>query len=79
MKPNFEKIFFYFMLILVSGSVGYAIKPDIAQDQIPYEQQNEACVRAMGMMEGIYRKQYFEHLKKTKKEIALERMQNARY
>lgn len=79
MKPNFEKIFFYFILVLVSGSVGYALKPNIPQDQISYEHQNEACVRAMSMMEGIYRKQYFNHSKKTKKEIALERMQNARY
>jgi hypothetical protein len=71
---NFEKMFFYFMLIVVSGSVGYAIKPDAPTEQITYDQKNEACVRAMSMMQVISKQTYFAN-KKTKKELAIERMQ----
>jgi len=71
---NFEKIFFYFMLIVLSGSVGYAIKPDTPTEQILYNQKNEACVRAMSMMQVISKQTYFAN-KKTKKELAIERMQ----
>jgi hypothetical protein len=74
---NFEKMFFYFMLIVVSGSVGYAIKPDAPTEnieQVSYDQKNEACVRAMSMMQVISKQTYFAN-KKTKKELAIERMQ----
>ena len=71
---NFEKMFFYFMLIVVSGSVGDAIKPDAPTEQILYNQKNEACVRAMSMMQVISKQTYFAN-KKTKKELAIERMQ----
>ena len=71
---NFEKMFFYFMLIVVSGSVGYAIKPDAPIEQITYDQKNEAGVRAMSMMQVISKQTYFAN-KKTKKELAIERMQ----
>ena len=74
MKVNFEKIMFYFMIMVVSGSVGYAIKPDVPKEQISYEQQNEACVRAMSMMQFISKQTYYAN-KKTKKELAIERMQ----
>jgi hypothetical protein len=74
MKVNFEKIMFYFMIMVVSGSVGYAIKPDVPKEQVSYEQQNEACVRAMSMMQFISKQTYYAN-KKTKKELAIERMQ----
>ena len=74
MKVNFEKIMFYFMIMVVSGSVGYAIKPDVPKEQVSYEQQNEACVRAMSMMQIISKQTYYAN-KKTKKELAIERMQ----
>ncbi len=74
MKVNFEKIMFYFMIIAVSGSIGYAIKPDVPKEQVSYEQQNEACVRAMSMMQFISKQTYYAN-KKTKKELAIERMQ----
>ena len=74
MKVNFEKIIFYFMIMVVSGSVGYAIKPDVPKEQVSYEQQNEACVRAMSMMQFISKQTYYAN-KKTKKELAIERMQ----
>ena len=71
MKLNLEKIGFYLMVILVSGSIGYAIKPEPQQEQISYEQQNEACVRATTMMALISKTHYKP---KTKKEWAIERM-----
>ena len=74
MKLNFEKIAFYCMLILVSGSIGYALKPEpeIKQEnQISYEQQNEACVRAISMMQ-LNNKNFYQP--KTKKQWAIERM-----
>ena len=71
MKVNFEKCAFYFMLIAVSGSIGYAIKPEPPKEQISYEQQNDACVRATTMMAMISKTHYKP---KTKKEWAIERM-----
>ena len=71
MKVNFEKCAFYFMLIAVSGSIGYAIKPEPQKEQISYEQQNEACIRATTMMAMISKTHYKP---KTKKEWASERM-----
>jgi len=74
MKFNFEKIAFYFMIIAVSGSVGYALKPDPPIEQVSFNQKNEACVRAMSMMQVISKQTYYAN-KKTKKELAIERMQ----
>ena len=74
MKFNFEKIAFYFMIIAVSGSVGYALKPDPPIEQVSFNQKNEACVRAMSMMQFISKQTYYAN-KKTKKELAIERMQ----
>ena len=75
MKINFEKIFFYFMIMVVSGSIGYAIKPEPQpiKEQVSYEQQNEACIRAMSMMKEISKQTYYNN-KKTSKQIAIERM-----
>ena len=38
MKLNWEKIVFYLMLVVVSGSIGYAIKPEPQVDQKVLEQ-----------------------------------------
>ena len=76
MKLNIEKIVFYCMLVLVSGSIGYALKPEpelVKENQISYEQQNEACVRAISMMKSV-NPDYYKP--KTKKEWAIERMMN---
>lgn len=76
MKIDFEKLFFYFMLVAVSGSIGYALKPEpepIKGTQISYEQQNEACVRAISMMQ-VNNKNFYQP--KSKKEWAIERMMN---
>ena len=73
MKLNFEKIVFYIIVIAVSGSIGYAIKPEPPKEQVSYEQQNEACVRAVSMMTLISKTHYKP---KTKKEWAIERMMN---
>lgn len=72
-----DKVSLLVLLLLVAfagGSVGYAIKPEPFISQISYEESQEACVRAMHMMEGINRK--YKAQTKTKKEIALERMMN---
>lgn len=74
MKIDYEKIVFYFMLVIVSGSIGYALKPEpelVKENQISYEQQNEACVRAISMM-TLNNKEFYKP--KTKKEWAIERM-----
>lgn len=71
MKINWEKVVFYFMIMAVSGSIGYALKPDPPVQQVSYEQQNEACVRAVTMMTIISKNHYQP---KTKKEWAIERM-----
>ena len=76
MKLNIEKIVFYCMLVLVSGSIGYALKPEpelVKENQISYEQQNEACVRAISMMQ-LNNKNFYQP--KTKKQWAIERMMN---
>lgn len=72
-----DKVSLLVLLLLVAfagGSVGYAIKPEPVISQISYEDSQEACIRAMHMMEGVSR-QYKSHIK-TKKEIAIERMMN---
>lgn len=75
MKVNFEKIFFYCLLIFVSGSIGYAIKPNEPVDQKlleeKYNNQQRVCSQAIYMMSSFSKNNYHE---KSKKEIAIERM-----
>jgi hypothetical protein len=73
MKINFEKIFFYFMLVLVSGSIGYAIKPEPVKENSNSTQIRE-CVQAMHMMQNTSKKNYYISTAKTKKQAAIERM-----
>ena len=75
MKINLEKIFFYFMIITVSGSIGYAIKPEPIQDKSNPTQIRE-CVQAMNMMSTMTKKNYYTSTTKTKKQAAIERMMN---
>ena len=75
MKLNLEKIFFYFMIIAVSGSIGYAIKPEPIQDKSNPTQIRE-CVQAMHMMSTMTKKNYYTSTAKTKKQAAIERMMN---
>jgi hypothetical protein len=76
MKLNFEKIFFYFMLVIVSGSIGYAIKPaepvDLKEIEKKYQNQQQVCTAAIHMMQDFSKKTYYKP--KTKKELAIERM-----
>ena len=76
MKLNLEKIFFYFMLIIVSGSIGYALKPVENVDQKRLEEQymaqQKACNQAQYIMSNYTKKNYYQP--KTKKEWAIERM-----
>ena len=74
MKVNFEKIMFYFMIIAVSGSIGYAIKPEPVKQNTNSSQIRE-CVQAMHMMSNLSRKNYYTSTAKTKKDAAIERMQ----
>lgn len=75
MKFNFEKIAFYFMIIAVSGSVGYALKPDPPIEKNQSSTQIRECVQAMHMMSSMAKKNYYTTIKKSKKELAIERMQ----
>ena len=76
MKLNLEKIGFYLMLVIVSGSIGYAIKPAEQVDQKileqKYENQTRVCTAAMHMMNDFSKKNYYKP--KTEKEWAIERM-----
>ena len=76
MKVSFEKIFFYFMLIAVSGSIGYALKPNenVSKKELEqkYDNQTRVCAAAMHMMSDFSKKNYYNP--KTKKELAIERM-----
>jgi hypothetical protein len=76
MKLNFEKIGFYLMLVLVSGSIGYALKPAEPVDQKElerkYQNQQQVCTAAIHMMQDFSKKTYYKP--KTKKELAIERM-----
>jgi len=76
MKLNLEKIGFYIMLVLVSGSIGYALKPAEQTDQVElerkYQNQQQVCTAAMHMMADFSKKGYYQP--KTKKEWAIERM-----
>jgi hypothetical protein len=76
MKLNLEKIVFYLMLVVVSGSIGYAIKPAEQVDQKvleqKYENQTRVCTAAMHMMNDFSKKTYYKP--KNKKELAIERM-----
>lgn len=73
MKLNFEKIFLYIVLVLVSGSIGYAIKPEPVKENSNSTQIRE-CVQVMHMMQNTSRKNYYTSTVKTKKQAAIERM-----
>jgi len=73
MKLNFEKIVFYFVLVAVSGSIGYAIKPEPIKENSNSTQIRE-CVQAMHMMSDINKKSYYTSTAKSKKQVAIERM-----
>ena len=75
MKLNFEKIGFYLMLVLVSGSIGYALKPEPVKENTNSTQIRE-CVQAMHMMSTMTKKNYYTSTTKTKKQAAIERMMN---
>ena len=75
MKINLEKIFFYFMIITVSGSIGYAIKPEPVKENTNSTQIRE-CVQAMNMMSTMTKKNYYTSTTKTKKQAAIERLMN---
>ena len=64
MKIDYEKIFFYFMLVIVSGSIGYALKPAEKVDQKALEQkyqnQQQVCQAAMHMMADFSKKNYYK-------------------
>ncbi len=76
MKLSFEKIFFYTLLAIISGSIGYAIKPVENIDQKILEEkymaQEKACNQAMYIVNNYTKKNYYQP--KTKKEWAIERM-----
>lgn len=76
MKLNLEKIVFYLMLVIVSGSIGYALKPAEQVDQKElerkYQNQQQVCTAAIHMMSDFAKKNYYQP--KTKKELAIERM-----
>jgi hypothetical protein len=76
MKLNFEKIVFYLMLVLISGSIGYALKPVEQVDQKElerkYQNQQQVCTAAIHMMADISKKNYYQP--KSKKDLAIERM-----
>ena len=76
MKLNLEKIVFYLMLVIVSGSIGYALKPVEQVDQKElerkYQNQQQVCTAAIHMMQDFSKKNYYKP--KTKKELAIERM-----
>ena len=71
MKLNLEKIFFYFMLIIVSGSIGYALKPEPVKENSNSTQIRE-CVQAMHMMSNASKKNYYTSTAKSKKQVAIE-------
>ena len=64
------------MLVIVSGSIGYAVKPVENIDQKVLEEkyvsQQKACTQAMYIMNTYTKKNYYQP--KTKKELAIERM-----
>ncbi len=64
------------MLVIVSGSIGYAIKPVEQVDQIElerkYQNQQQVCTAAIHMMQDFSKKNYYKP--KNKKELAIERM-----
>ena len=73
MKLNLEKIGFYLMLVLVSGSIGYAIKPEPIKENSNSTEIRE-CVQAIHMMQNASNKNYFTSTAKSKKQVAIERM-----
>ena len=73
MKLNLEKIVFYLMLVVVSGSIGYAIKPEPVKENTNSTQIRE-CAQAMHMMSNVSKKNYYTSTAKSKKQVAIERM-----
>lgn len=63
------------MIITVSGSIGYAIKPEPVKENTNSTQIRE-CVQAMHMMNTMSKKNYYTSTTKTKKQAAIERMMN---
>ena len=61
------------MIVIVSGSIGYAIKPEPIKDNSSSTQIRE-CVQAMHMMSNATKKNYYTSTTKSKKQIAIERM-----
>lgn len=61
------------MLVIVSGSIGYALKPEPIQEKTNSSQIRE-CVQAMHMMSNASKKNYYTSSAKTKKLAAIERM-----
>ena len=76
MKVTVEKIIFYLMLILVSASIGYALRPNenVSKKELEqkYDNQTRVCTAAIHMMNEFSKKNYYQP--KTKKEWAIERM-----
>lgn len=64
------------MLVLISGSIGYALKPAEQVDQKElerkYQNQQQVCNAAIHMMADISKKNYYQP--KSKKDLAIERM-----
>jgi hypothetical protein len=73
MKINFEKIVFYFLLVFVSGSIGYAIKHEPVKDNSNSTQIRE-CVQAIHMMQNTSKKNYYVSTIESKKQAAIDRM-----
>ena len=74
---NIDKITLLVLLAIVGlggASLGYALRPVPIEPQISYEQSQEACTRAMHMMEGLNRSKIISTNIKTKKQIAIDRM-----
>lgn len=73
---KFSEIFGIIMIVLVSGSIGYALKPTVNIDQKrledKYMAQQRACTQAVSIMHSFSKHQYYS--KKTQKQIAIERM-----
>lgn len=72
---KFSDIFGIIMVMLVSGSIGYALKPTENMDQKRLEEkylaQQKACYQASYLMNNLSKLHYKP---RTKKEIAIERM-----
>ena len=74
---KFSELFGFLMIVLVSGSIGYAIKPDENTEKMSLEEkymnQQRVCAQAIHTME-YYNKQKYHYNAKTAKQIAIDRM-----